>query len=334
MRLLGIETSCDETAAAIVKYHRGRFSVLSNVVYSQVAKHSKTGGVVPEVAAREHAVKIVPVLDRAMRLANVTQHTIDALAVTAGPGLMTTLSVGVEAARVLAALWKKPLLPINHIEAHSISPLIMNEPVRFPAMSLVVSGGHSELHLVRSPTSIRCVGRTLDDAAGEAFDKVAKLLHLGYPGGPAVAKSAGKGNRFAYKLPRPMLMTRNHDLSFAGLKTAVMYRVMKRKVSIPNMAASFQQAVVDVLVKKTVDAARAFRVRSVFLSGGVAANRELRRQLAHTISEMTNCSFHVPAFEYCTDNAAMIAARATFLFGKRKRWPWQRVKADANWEVW
>lgn len=343
MRILGIETSCDETAAAIVEYHRGRFDVRSSVVYSQVKTHAKTGGVVPEVAAREHCVKIVPVIDRAFRDARVRKGAVDAIAVTAGPGLITALIVGVEAARTLAYLWKKPLIPVNHIEAHAVSPFLSNKKIALPALCLVVSGGHTELLLMKSPTSFRCVGRTLDDAAGEAFDKVAKLMRLGYPGGPAISKAAMDGDRKRYTLPRPMLTAKNLDFSFSGIKTAVLYlaegipgqKKHREPISKKDLAASFQQAVVDVLVAKTVSAARRYSCKSVLLAGGVAANSELRRQLEDAVrSELPSATYHQPALDYCTDNAAMIAARGAFSFAKKKRWPWKAVSADPNWETW
>ncbi|MFH1170924.1 MAG: tRNA (adenosine(37)-N6)-threonylcarbamoyltransferase complex transferase subunit TsaD [bacterium] len=342
MRILGIETSCDETAAAIVDYTRSRFVVHSSVVYSQVETHAKTGGVVPEVAAREHCVKIVPIIDKAFRRARIQKGNIDAIAVTAGPGLVTALLVGVEAARTLAYLWKKPLIPVNHIEGHVVSNWLANEPIRFPALCLVVSGGHTELLLLSSRASYRCVGRTLDDAAGESFDKVAQLLRLGYPGGPAIAHSATRGNSARFAFPRPMISSKTLDFSFAGIKTAVLYRVQgipgKAKpihFSAPDVAASFQQAVVDVLVTKTLRAAKEYRCRSVLLAGGVAANAELRQQLSDAVQKnLPTTTYHQPALAYCTDNAAMIAARGAFSFAKRKRWPWQIVTADPNWEMW
>ena len=342
MRILGIETSCDETAAAIVEHQHGRFTVRSNIVYSQVKTHAKTGGVVPEVAAREHCVKIVPVIDKAFRDAAIKKGNVDAIAVTAGPGLITALTVGVEAGRTLAYLWKKPLIPVNHIEAHASANWLANEAIRFPAMCLVVSGGHTELLLMKDRAHFRCVGRTLDDAAGEAFDKVAKLMRLGYPGGPLLSHLAEHGDPIRYPLPRPMLGINTFDFSFAGIKTAVLYLVTgipgkpkPVRVSSADMAASFQQAVVDVLVSKTIRAAARYRCRSILLAGGVAANRELRRQLGEAVAkEFPRARYHQPALSYCTDNAAMIAARGAFLFSQKKRWPWQRVAADPNWETW
>lgn len=343
IRVLGIETSCDETSVAVVDLHSSKFFVRSNVVYSQVLTHAKTGGVVPEVAAREHCIKIIPVLDQAVKQAGATKRNVDAIAVTAGPGLITSLAVGVEAAKTLAAVWNKPLIPVNHIEGHVAANWLRNEVIRFPALCLVVSGGHTELLLWNNLKKPRCIGRTLDDASGEAFDKVAKLLHLGYPGGPAISKIAQHGNAGVYNLPRPMLATKNFDFSFAGIKTAVMYvvegvpgnaKIPGKKIVKADMAASFQQAVVDVLVEKTVRAAQQYNAKSVLLAGGVAANGELRRQLQAAVERnVPQAKYFQPALEYCTDNAAMIAVRGIQLFARKKTWPWQKVHADPNWEV-
>ncbi len=220
-----------------------------------------------------------------------------------------------------------------------------NEHIAFPAICLVVSGGHTELLLMKRQGSYECVGRTQDDAVGEAFDKVAKLLHLPYPGGPSISRAAVEGDAYLYKLPRPMLAKKNLDFSFAGMKTAVLYTVRgvpghapqktRGAVSIPDMAASFQQAAVDVLVGKTIRAAQQFKVLSVLLAGGVAANMELRKQLVDAVvRELPYATYFQPALEYCTDNAAMIAARGVFAFQKKRAWPWKTVKADPNWETW
>lgn len=343
MNILAIETSCDETSAAVVEFENGTYAVRSNIVYSQVATHAKTGGIVPEVAAREHCVKIVPVVERALQKAHAAKRTIDAIAVTAGPGLITSLAVGVEAAQTLACLWNKPLIPVNHIEGHVAANWLANDLIRFPALCLVVSGGHTELLLMKKEGNYVCIGRTLDDAAGEAFDKVAKLLHLPYPGGPSIATLAVKGNPAACRLPRPMLSANNYDFSFAGIKTAVLYLVegipgkptQRERIGKADMAASFQQAVIDVLVGKTIRAAKQHGVKSVLLGGGVAANAELRKQLAGAVKrELPKTQYFQPALEYCTDNAAMIGARAVQLFRNKKHWPWKNIQADPNWEVW
>lgn len=349
MKILAIESSCDETSAAVVEYQSGTYHVRSNTVYSQVATHAKTGGVVPEVAAREHCIKIVPVVERALHDAKILGTSLDAVAVTSGPGLITSLTVGVEAARTLAYVWNKPLVSVNHIEGHVAANWLMNIPVRFPALGLVVSGGHTELLLMRKEGNYTVLGRTLDDAAGEAFDKVAKLMRLPYPGGPIISKLAQGGNPKAYTLPRPMLSAKNYDFSFAGIKTAMLYtvegipgkqesqksKVKKAKLNKADLAASFQQAVIDVLVGKTIRAAQQHGVKSVLLGGGVAANRELRNQLQSAVEHgLPNATYFQPPLEYCTDNAAMIGARAVQLFRNKKNWPWEKVEADPNWELW
>lgn len=373
MKILAIETSCDETSAAVVEHRRGRYVVLSSVFYSQIATHAKTGGVVPEVAAREHCVKIVPVIQEAIKRAGVSQKDIAAVAVTAGPGLLTSLIVGVEAARTLAYLWHKPLIPVNHIEGHVAANWLVNVPVRFPALCLVVSGGHTELLLMKREGEYGVLGRTLDDAAGEAFDKVGKLLGLPYPGGPSISKLAMDGDATRYDLPRSMLSAKNFDFSFAGIKTAVLYLVhgvpgkvkrvaagspatastsneggippnggdpsrsgaWKEKIKKADVAASFQQAVIDVLIGKTVRAAKEHGAKSVLLGGGVAANEELRRQLQTAVEQqLPNARYFQPALEYCTDNAAMIGARAVQLYRNKRRWPWKDVEVDPNWELW
>lgn len=345
MVILGIETSCDETAASVLQYSRGKCMVRSNEVYSQIAVHAKTGGVVPEVAAREHCLKITPVLAAALKNAKVKPAELDAIAVTSGPGLITALMVGVEAGRTLAYRFGKPLIGVNHIAGHVSANWLTNEPIRFPALCLVVSGGHTELLLMKHRDTYQCIGRTLDDAAGEAFDKVAKLMRLGYPGGPAVSKLAEKGGSDAYTLPRPMIHSKNFDFSFAGIKTAVMYMVegvpgkAKRRGAQPlnaaDMAASFQQAVIDVLVTKTIRASREYHCKSVLLAGGVAANKQLRMQMEAAVdSTLPGTRYYQPPIEYCGDNAAMIAARGAFAFERNKKWPWQKVVADPNWELW
>ncbi|MDP3771629.1 MAG: tRNA (adenosine(37)-N6)-threonylcarbamoyltransferase complex transferase subunit TsaD, partial [bacterium] len=332
IRVLGIESSCDETAAAVVEIadsrkpiadSRGRFSfrVRSSVIASQVKIHAKYGGVVPEVAAREHVEKIMPVIERAMRNALplslplprgggekrregavLTRHAsrptpppIDAIAVTSGPGLITALSVGAETARTLAYAWGKPLIAVNHIEGHVLSSLLSetrgNPKLEFPALALIVSGGHTELLLMRGWGKYECVGATRDDAAGEAFDKVGKLLGLPYPGGPSVAKAAEHGDPCAFDFPRGMLHSGDLDFSFSGLKTAVKYLFEKSRFQIPdsqfvsNICASFQAAAVDVLVAKTIIAAQRYGVKTVLLGGGVAANMQLRQQLGDAVRD-------------------------------------------------
>lgn len=320
MNILAIETSCDETAAAIVKNGR---EVLSSVVASQIEIHAKTGGVVPEVAARSHVDVVLAVIDEALQKANVTSKKIDAVAVTAGPGLVPALLVGVDTARALALAWKKPLIAVNHMAGHLHSfRAAASKTVRYPVLALLVSGGHTELLLLKDEAHITLLGQTRDDAAGEAFDKVGKILGLPYPGGPAVSRVALEGDITAYALPRPMLSEDSYDFSFSGLKTAVLDVVREefsRKPSakqIADLAASFQQAVIDVLVGKTMRAAKQYKPKLLVLGGGVAANTLLRESLA-TAAAQAKLQLIVPPMNVCTDNAIMIGL-AAYLQAKYK----------------
>ncbi|MEK7516403.1 MAG: tRNA (adenosine(37)-N6)-threonylcarbamoyltransferase complex transferase subunit TsaD [Patescibacteria group bacterium] len=340
MKILGIETSCDETAVALLEDRGERLRVLHNLVASQVAIHAKYGGVVPEVAARNHVEVIVPLL---RKVVGRDAMKIDAIAVTAGPGLMTSLSVGVETAKVLSYLWDIPLVRVNHLEGHIYSNWL--RPVggnpkseirnpKFPALVLIVSGGHTELVLMKRHGSYKVIGATRDDAAGEAFDKVAKLLKLGYPGGPAISKLAQKGNPSAIPFPRPMIDSADFEFSFAGLKTAVLYLMQKSNPVIADVCASFEQAVVDVLVAKTIRAAKKYKVKTVLLGGGVAANQKLRATLRTAlVMELPAVGYREPALEFTGDNAAMIAAAGYFLAQAGRFTPWKRLRADANWEL-
>lgn len=343
MRILAIETSCDDTAVSIVDVLAGeRFRVLAHTSYSQVKTHRKYGGVVPEVAAREHAVMIVPTLRLAFEQARIPLGKVDVIAVTRGPGLMTSLRVGVETARTLSALWKKPLVGVNHIEGHlyscwpvhGIRGVGKGERPKLPAIALIVSGGHTELILMKGQGQYKLLGRTRDDASGEAFDKVAKLLNLPYPGGPRLAKLAERGNSSAYDFPRPMIATHNLDFSFAGLKTAVRYAMPNRltpKVKA-NLAASFQQSVIDVLTAKTLKAVKRYQPKSVLLGGGVAANKLLRQTLNAKLKNNSTKLFIAP-LPLCTDNATMIAMAASFHAKRRRFDHWQTLRADPNWEL-
>ncbi len=310
MKILGIETSCDETAVSIVEYDDGRFSVLESVVASQISEHQKYGGVVPEVAARLH-VPVLPKMIEAITFFN--KGDIDAVAVTAGPGLSTALRVGIESAKALAVSWGVPLIPVDHIEGHIFANMLdVESAVKLPALCLIVSGGHTELVLMREYGEYEFLGSTRDDAAGEAFDKTAAQLGLPYPGGPSISKEAEDGDAVAYDLPRPMLNSGDLDMSFSGLKTAVRNLIQDKKGEsgdgfVADVSASFQQAVVDVLIAKTLRAADDHAIESVLLCGGVAANKELRRQLKRAFAQ-SDIEVHVPEMKYATDNAAMIAA--------------------------
>jgi len=312
-RVLAVETSCDETACAIIENGR---ALLSSVVASQMEIHARYGGVYPEVASRQHVLSVTPVVEQALAQAHLTLNDIDALAVTQGPGLAGSLVVGVNMAKGLALGAGLPLVGVNHLEGHLYSAwvyeageIIPPEP-QFPLMALLVSGGHSELNLMTDHLTYQRLGSTLDDAAGEAFDKVARLLDLGYPGGPSIQKAAEDGDPNRFKFPRAWLEG-TWDFSFSGLKTSVLYEVRelkKRSNSLPiaDLAASFQKAVVDVLFKKTVNAARDAQhgAKEILVAGGVSANRLLRQ----TFRAQTEFPVHIPPLSLCTDNAAMIAS--------------------------
>lgn len=352
MLILGIETSCDETAAAVVEKTAAGFVVRANVVASQVKIHARYGGVVPEVAARNHVGKIIPVIDAALKTAKVKPAQLDRIAVTVGPGLITSLLVGVQTAQALAMVWRKPLIPVNHLRAHiyaawmpdigklrithyalrsgknSQSVIRNSKIIQFPVIALVVSGGHTELVLMNQAHHFRLLGQTLDDAAGEAFDKVATMLGLPYPGGPALAALADCGDPRAVCFPRPLAKRRDSNFSFSGLKTAVRYYLRDHRTrgrALADVAASFQAAVVDSLVPKTVAAARQHQAKTVILGGGVAANHALRRELGLAVAAL-GADFRVPDFADCTDNAAMIATAGWF--GQAK--DWRKIRVDAN----
>jgi N6-L-threonylcarbamoyladenine synthase len=323
-RILGIETSCDETAAAVLV---DRDRVESSVVASQVELHSRYGGVVPEIAARHHVEAIDPVIRRALREAGVTLDDVDAVAVTYGPGLIGSLLVGVCAAKALAWYRELPLLAINHLEGHVRSPFIEHPSIEFPAIALVVSGGHTSLYLCPEEGVYRTVARTRDDAAGEAFDKVAKLLGLGYPGGPVIERLSRGADEKAHIFPQAQMKDGSLDFSFSGLKTAVRRTAQREGLAHPtaeggrvepatrDLAASFQRAVVRVLVRQTMAVCDREGVRTVLVTGGVACNGRLRREFETAAAER-DLKLFVPSPKYTTDNAAMIAA-AGFLHFER-----------------
>ncbi len=317
-RILAIETSCDETAAAVVD---NGSTILSNVIASQTNLHAEFGGIFPEVASRRHIEVIYPVVEQAMRGAFIGFDDLDCIAVTRGPGLVGSLLVGVNMAKGLAMARNKPLLGINHIEGH-ISSLWLTEEaseIEFPVVTLVVSGGHSELFLVLDYGRYQHLGGTMDDAAGEAFDKVGRLLELPYPGGPAIDAASVDGNPHAFRFPRAaMRQEHGYDFSFSGLKTAVLRQTKHftpGQLPVNDLAASFQAAVVDALVTKTVRAAEDYNATAIHIAGGVAANRALRKAM----KEAVDIPVRVPPIELCTDNAAMIGATAHwhFTIGRR-----------------
>lgn len=321
-RILGIETSCDETAAAVVE--NGRV-ILSNPVASQADLHAKYGGVFPEVASRQHILTISPIIEQALQDAHLTINDVDAIAVTRGPGLSGSLVVGINAAKGLALGSDLPLIGVNHLEAHIYSAWLYfadyapNTEPQFPLLALIVSGGHTELILMTDHLQYKRLGGTLDDAAGEAFDKVARLLGLSYPGGPAIQAASDGGNPQAFDFPRAWLED-TRDFSFSGLKTAVMREVRKLESSglpLPtaDLAASFQAAVVDVLVGKTLAAAREFKAKEILIAGGVSANTLLRQ----AVEEHARIPVHVPHISLCTDNAAMVAGAGYYRFIRGQR---------------
>jgi N6-L-threonylcarbamoyladenine synthase len=316
-RILAIETSCDETACAILENGR---ALLSSVVASQMEIHARYGGVFPEVASRQHVLSIIPVVQQALAQAHLTLNDIDAIAVTQGPGLAGSLVVGLNMAKGMALALGKPLVGVNHLEGHIYSAWVheAGETVppapQFPLMALLVSGGHTELNLMTDHLTYQRLGSTLDDAAGEAFDKVARLLELPYPGGPSVQKSAEEGDPNRFNFPRAWL-DGTWNFSFSGVKTSVLYetRELQKKsksLPVPDLAASFQQAVIDVLVKKTLNAAREFGAKEILVAGGVSANRPLRQ----AFRAQTEFPVHIPPLSLCTDNAAMIAAAGYYRY--------------------
>lgn len=312
--VLGIETSCDETAAAVV---RGGREVLSSVISSQVDLHQKYGGVVPEVASRNHLERILPVIDEAISLAGVGLSQIDAVAVTHGPGLVGSLLVGVSVAKAVAFALQIPLIGVNHVEGHIYANFLAFPELKPPLVCLTVSGGHTALFAVQQLGQYEMLGQTRDDAAGEAFDKIARVLGLGYPGGPEVERVAREGDPEAYDFPRALSGETTLDFSFSGLKTAVLNHLNQRRQKvgvaglvpgeIADIAASFQAAIIDALEEKVIFAMERTGINQVALSGGVAANRALRERLQRS-TELRGGQFFAPPFDYTTDNAAMIAA--------------------------
>ncbi|WP_419882748.1 tRNA (adenosine(37)-N6)-threonylcarbamoyltransferase complex transferase subunit TsaD [Peribacillus sp. B-H-3] len=316
--ILGIETSCDETAASVVK---NGTEILSNVVASQIESHKRFGGVVPEIASRHHVEQITLVIEEAIEQAGVQYGDIDGIAVTEGPGLVGALLIGVNAAKAVAFAHNIPLIGVHHIAGHIYANRLIKEMV-FPALSLVVSGGHTELVLLEAHGKFRVIGETRDDAAGEAYDKVARTLNLPYPGGPHIDRLAHEGQP-TIRLPRAWLEG-SYDFSFSGLKSAVintLHNAEQRgeEIEPANLAASFQQSVIEVLVKKTLQATAEYNVKQVLLAGGVAANKGLRAALSEAFADLPNVELVIPPLNLCTDNAAMIAAAGSVLYERGKR---------------
>lgn len=322
--ILAIESSCDETAASVVKNGR---TVLSNVISSQIATHTVYGGVVPEIASREHIKAINYVIERALTEANVTlEDTVTAIGVTYGPGLVGALLVGVAEAKAIAYAAHKPLIGVHHIEGHVSANFIENPDLEPPFVCLIVSGGHTHLVIVKDYGEFEIIGRTRDDAAGEAFDKVARAVGLGYPGGPKVDKAAKEGNPHAMEFPRAKVADSPYDFSFSGLKSAVLNYINHAKMTgeeiyVPDLVASFQNAVVDVLVSRAITAAKEYGYKKLAIAGGVASNSALRAAMKEACDK-NGITFYHPSPIFCTDNAAMIGAAAYYEYKKGNRSGW------------
>ncbi len=332
MNVLGIETSCDETAAAVVEDGR---RIRSDVVSTQIEIHRRWGGVVPELASRNHVVQIMPVVDEAVTRAG-GPAAVDAIAVTSGPGLVGALLVGVQVAKALAAAWEKPLVQVNHLEGHLLAAFLGEAPPTFPFLGLVVSGGHTSLYEARAFGDYRLLGQTRDDAAGEAFDKGAKLLGLPYPGGVAIDRLARAGDAKAIRFPRAIVKGADLDFSFSGLKTALLHHVRGHGVpegqGLADLCASYQEAIVGALVQKAFRAARRFQLPTLVLAGGVAANGRLRAAAAERAAGYEDLRVVVPAPRLCTDNAAMIAVAGTHALERGLR-AGADLNADPAWRL-
>ncbi len=320
-RILGIESSCDETSAAVVeKTAQNELRLLSDITARQEEVHERWGGVVPELASRKHLESLLPVVKAALHEANLRYEDLDAIAVTNRPGLIGALIVGVSAAKALAYALKKPLIPVNHLEAHMAAVLLENPSLQFPALGLIISGGHTSLYEISEEwQEFRPLAHTRDDAAGEAFDKGARLLGLPYPGGPHVAKLASSGNPEAYHFPRALPGKDSIGFSFSGLKTSLSTFLAKPEnqgqEKLPDICASYQEAIVDALVNKTVIATKQGNYRTLIVAGGVAANLRLREKLKKALPKF--CTLHIPSPQFCTDNGAMIAAMGTVRFSQK-----------------
>ncbi len=330
MTILGIETSCDETSAAIVEKNEDTLILKSNIVATSLAMHTKTGGIIPENAAREQIKYILPVIKESIEKSNIQLPDVDAIAVTYGPGLIGSLLVGVETAKTLAMVLRKPIIPVNHMMGHIYANWIEHPDIQFPSLALIVSGGHTDLLLIEDHGKYKLVGGTRDDAAGEAFDKIARLLGLSYPGGPLIEQKAKLGNPKRFDFPRPLIGSGDYDFSFSGLKTAVLREVKAIKElddeTINDICAGVQKAISSVLIRKTLKAAQEYHVKTILLSGGVAANQTLKDQFVLTTnSQLPNAKFFAPAKNLCTDNGAMIAAAAAYNYHATA---WHDITAD------
>ena len=356
MKILAFETSCDETAVSIINTDadKNTLTVASNIISSQVELHAQWGGVVPNLAAREHTKNIIPVLTQSLATANSSRDDIDLIAVTHGPGLIPALLSGVSVAKSLAYAWDKPLMGLHHIEGHIYANWIENPNIQFPVLSLVVSGGHTQLVIMRDHCQYEIIGQTQDDAVGEAFDKVARILGLGYPGGPIISERAAifekTNSHNDITLPQPMKNSGDYNFSFSGIKTAALYLVQNfRKENnlsddeklpqdfIDAVANAFQIASAEILTTKTIKAALEYNVKSIVLAGGVSANTQLRDLLKQKTEQLTDTAFYAPNIDYCLDNAAMIASASFYKYHTLTTTEkdaltkgWQTVQACAN----
>jgi N6-L-threonylcarbamoyladenine synthase len=335
MRTLGLETSCDETAAAIIDWTPGGSSILSDVVHSQVRMHAVYGGVVPELASRDHLARVLPVIDEALHAAGVTLESVDLFAVTSGPGLVGALLVGVQTGKALAWASSKPVVGVNHLLGHALAIQLAERRPAFPYLALVASGGHTALYDVQGPNKVVPIGHTLDDAAGEAFDKVGKMIGLEYPAGAAIDRLARAGDRQRWSFPRALKMRSSFDFSFSGVKTAVLQHVEEHGrpegQELADLCASFQEAVCDSLVTKTLRAAESRALDRIVVGGGVAANSRLRDMLQERGAAAGLEVFLTP-IKLCTDNGAMIALAGSTAFADRGSDAWT-LNADAAWRI-
>ena len=331
MKILGIETSCDETGVAIFDSDKG---IIADALYSQIEMHNQYGGVVPELASRDHVRKLLPLVQSAMKEANVLAKDIDAIAYTAGPGLLGAVLVGASFARSLAYGWQKPAIAVHHMEGHLLAPMLEEEKPDFPFVALLVSGGHTQLYRVEDFGQYELLGESLDDAAGEAFDKTAKLLGLDYPGGPLLAKLAQKGKSGIYHFPRPMTDRPGLDLSFSGLKTFAANTISSSdgsEQSKADIAKAFEEAVVDTLVIKCKRALKITGLNRLVIAGGVSANKYLREQMRNQMQKLAT-EVYYPRHEYCTDNGAMIAYAGSLQY-RNKNFASLAIKAYARWPL-
>jgi N6-L-threonylcarbamoyladenine synthase len=325
--IMGIETSCDETAAAIVEDGE---KIISNVVASQINIHQKYGGVVPEIASRKHMEYIIPLINQALDEAGKKLTDLSGIAVTYGPGLIGSLLVGLSVAKAISYAKNIPFIGVNHLEAHIYANLLEHKEIEPPLICLIVSGGHTSLVYIKDFGEYKLLGQTKDDAVGEVFDKIARVLDLTYPGGPIIEKLSKEGNASAIKFPRPLINEKSYNFSFSGLKTAVIYYIKKLKeedkdIPIKDVLASFQQAVIDVLIEKTLRAASKYKIKQIVLAGGVAANESLREEFKEKANNL-NIKVFYPSIFLCTDNAAMVASVGYFKLKEKKR---SSLKLDA-----